>query len=406
MPLVSAIASDVTPDTNTGHTRTILARRLADILCLPSSRITPVERHMSGDLLVGILTQSSIKLRKQCARRIAPLGDVATGLIRFLARDDIEIARIILADSEAISDVQLVETARTATLDHRLVIARRKELSELVCEALLAPGEPEVVAHVLNNQTAHIPQDALEHAVELSREYPSLCGALLKRAELRPAQGFALFWWADAAERTRALERFAVGREIMQDAAGDIFTMMAEEDWQDPLVRSAMQFIERRQRSRGAIDKSLYSSLENAIDMAMEIGLDASMAEEISYLSGIKPVTGAKIMSDHGGEPLAVLCKATGLKRAYLVKLWHALKRPVGTQENPDADMQRVIHCFDSLSSNKAQTVLRYWNWTLSAEMTTETKSEIRAPRGIGNDTDVSTSERTAALGYGHWGDN
>ncbi len=406
MPLVNAIASVEVPKASAGHTRTILARRLADIVCLPSSRITPVERHMSGDLLVGILAQSPDELRKQCARRIAPLIDVAPGLLRFLTRDEIDVARIILENSEAVSDVQLVETARTATLDHRLVIARRKDLSELVCEALLAPGEPDVAAHVLNNRTAQLSQDALDHAIELSREYPSLCALLLKRTELRPAQGFTLFWWAGSPERAHVLTRFAVGREIMQDAAADIFTMMAEDDWQDPLVRKAMQFIERRQRNRAAIDKSVYSSLENAIDTALEIGLDASLVEEISYLSGIKPVTGAQIISDHGGEPLAVLCKSTGLKRGYLVKLWHALKRPVGTKENPDPGMLNIIKCYDSLSSNKAQTVLRYWNWALSSEMSADFKDEIRAPGGMNISSDMSTPERTAALVYGQWGDS
>ena len=35
------------------------------------------------------------------------------------------------------------------------------------------------------------------------------------------------------------------------------------------------------------------------------------MAQEIGYLAGIKPVTSAKILSDAGGEGVAVLCKAT-----------------------------------------------------------------------------------------------
>ncbi len=405
MPLTDAIAIEPQTQNNAGRTRTILARRLADIVCLPSSRITPVERHMSGDLLVGILAQSPLDLRKRCARRVAPLVDVAPGLLRFLARDDIEVARIILEESDALSDFQLVEASRNATLDHRLIIARRRGLSELVCEALLAPGEPEVTALVLKNRSAKLSQDGLDRALELSRSHPIICEGLLKRSELRPSQGLTLFWWAAPKERALVLTRFAVGREIMQDAAGDIFSMMAEEDWQDPLVRKAMQFIERRQRNRAAIDKSPYSSLENAIDTALEIGLDATLAEEISYLSGIKPVTGAQILSDRSGEPLAVLCKSTGLKRDYLVKLWRALKRPVGNAQTPDPSMLGTIQCFDSLSSNKAQTVLRYWNWALSSELTAEFKDEIRAPGDMALSKDLSTPERTAALVYGQWGE-
>ncbi len=407
MQTPSTLGTGTTPDpqTQSGHTRSVLARRLADIVCLPSSRISPVERHMAGDLLVGILAQSSIDLRQRCAKRIAPLIEVAPGLIRFLVRDDIEIARLILNDSEAISDVQLVQTARAATLEHRLVIAQRKELSELVCDALLAPGEPDVAAVVLKNRTAQLSQDGLERALELSREHPALCALLLKREEMRPAQGFTMFWWAGPEERMRALMRFAIGREIMQDAAGDIFAMMAEDDWQDPLVRMAMQFIERRQRNRAAIDKSVYSSLENAVDIAQDIGVDAEMIDEMSYLSGIKPVTGAKIFADRGGEPLAVLFKATGLKRDYLLKLWRALKRPMGSTDTPEPALLNTIQCFDSLSSNKAQTVLRYWNWSQGVDVLTQSAAETANPIGLDALKALPPSDQNAALAYGQWGD-
>ena len=52
------------------------------------------------------------------------------------------------------------------------------------------------------------------------------------------------------------------------------------------------------------------------------------LAEEISYLSGLKPMTGAKILTDPGGEPMAILCKAAGLPRDAVLDLWRALRRP------------------------------------------------------------------------------
>lgn len=393
------------PEAQSSHARTVLARRLADIVCLPSSRITPVERHMAGDLLVGILGQSPKEMRKKCAGRIAPLIEVAPDLIRFLVRDDIDVAQLILKQSNAVSDVQLVQTARAATLEHRIVIARRKGLSELVCEALLAPGEPDVAAQVLQNSTAHLSHDGLGQALELSREYPALCPLLLKRPELRPAQGLTMFWWSNTEDRRAVLTRFAVGREIMQDTAGDIFAMMAKEDWQDTMVRKSMQFIERRQRNREAIDKSVYSSLENAVDIALEIGVDSELADEMSYLSGIKPVTGAKIINDHGGEALAVLCKATGLKRDYLVKLWRALNRPVGTTQAPDSALLNTIQCFDSLSSNKAQTVLRYWNWALNPDMIADTSDGERAQSQAAALGTYTLNANIDSSTYAQWGD-
>ena len=57
-----------------------------------------------------------------------------------------------------------------------------------------------------------------------------------------------------------------------------------------------------------------------------------------------------------------MLCKATGLKRPYLRELWTALRRPV-----EDADFARVSEVYETIAVAKAQTVLRYWNWSLSS---------------------------------------
>ena len=104
--------------------------------------------------------------------------------------------------------------------------------------------------------------------------------------------------------------------------------LAAEEGWQDPVSRKALQFIERRQRNRAAIAKSPYGGLEEAVAAAEQMGMSREIATEIAYLSGIKPITGAKILGDPSGEPLAILCKATGLGRNELQALWRIARAP------------------------------------------------------------------------------
>ena len=90
----------------------------------------------------------------------------------------------------------------------------------------------------------------------------------------------------------------------------DVFEIAAEEKWADPVTRKALQLIERRQRNRAAAERSPYGSLEGAITCRRDRRHGRPTAQEIGYLAGIKPVTAAKILSDKGGEGLAVLCKA------------------------------------------------------------------------------------------------
>jgi uncharacterized protein (DUF2336 family) len=179
-----------------------------------------------------------------------------------------------------------------------------------------------------------------------------------------------LFWWSPPEVRKIILSRFGVNREIMQDMASDVFAMAAKEKWQDAMSRKALQFIERRQRNRAALDKSQFASLEDAV-AAAQLGMTRETAEEISYLSGLKPMTGAKILSDTGGEAIAILCKATGLPRPAIRALWRGLDRPeTDSAGAPNIALDRAIATYDMIAVDRAQTVLRYWNWSLSSALT------------------------------------
>jgi uncharacterized protein (DUF2336 family) len=230
----------------------------------------------------------------------------------------------------------------------------------------------------LKNETARLSNDCLEAILAASREHRRLASLLLRRPELRPRQAYVLFWWSEEEGRRLILQRFAVSREVLQEAVADVFALAAEEKWQDPLSRKALQFIERRQRNRAAIDKSPFSSLEEAV-AAAQSGMTRDIAEELSYLAGLKPMTGAKIFSDAGGEPIAVFCKATGLPRAAVRALWRSLRRSETDSSGAvSSSLQRVLRIYDMIAVDRAQTVLRYWNWSLSSALTTSLIQAIR----------------------------
>jgi uncharacterized protein (DUF2336 family) len=280
------------------------------------------------------------------------------------------------------------------------MIALRRGVSELVAEALVEAGETPVVEALLRNDQARLSPTAVELVVAMTQSHPQLAPLLLRRPEMRPNHAYVLFWWADAECRRQILQRFAVSREVLQEAAGDVFPLAAEENWQDELTRKALQFIERRQRNRSAIEKSPFASLEEAI-LAAGPGLSRELAEEISYLCGIKPMTGAKIMTDPGGEGLAVLCKATGLPRTSLRSLWRGLRRPEVMEDGSESpQLARVIEIFDMVAVDRAQTVLRYWNWSLSSAMTPALLKAIRDEDNANVD-EFSVPQRTAKLALG-----
>lgn len=378
--------------------RRALLKRLADVVSLPASRINAFERAVTGDLLVEMLRLASHDERKRVASRLAPLAELPNSVARILLRDDPDVAALLIEQCASLSDADIVGCARDAGFEHRLLIAARRGLSEIVTETLFSFGEMEVIEAVLRNSTARLSQLGVETVVGLSRQSPGLCSPLLKRPELRPSGAYVMFWWCAPEDRRTILQRFAVSREVMQEASEDVFPMANQEGWSDPVARKALQFIERRQRNRAAVEKSPFDNLEHAVMVAARDGLTRETASEIAFMAGIKPLTGAKLLGDPGGEPLAILCKATGMSRVDLTNLWRSMRRPETTADGHiHPDWERVQITYEMLAVDRAQTVLRYWNWSLSSALTPTLLRAIRDGEDDAVD-EYSAPERAAMM--------
>ncbi len=398
-----ADAPDTSMPRSRGRAQEALVRRLTDVVALPASRLPPPDRQMVGDILLDMLFHASERERKYCAERLAGLRDAPRRLLRYLGQCALPIARPLLEESEAFDACDLIEIIVAASPEHRFAIARRRNLCVAVTKALVDHGEPHVVREMLQNRSARIAEATMDTLVEKSREETSYCALLSQRLELRPSQAMAMFWWADGATRRRILMRQAADRQEVIAICSDVFDVAAAEGWSDPVTRKALQMIERRQRNRAALERSSFSSLESAVSTAATLGMSPQIAQEIGYLAGIKPVTVAKILSDVGGEGLAVLCKATGLKREALAQLWTALRRPLEIDPGvPHPMFEVVAETFELLTVAKAQTTLRYWNWSLSSAFSPTALREAQQSGEPANESiEFSTAQRTARLVFG-----
>lgn len=341
--------------------------RLCDLVSWPESRVPAHERQLAADVLVGLLRTSNDDIRRRCAVGLARVTDAPKALLRYLSRDAISVAQHLLEEGVGFDDSDLISVVRTGVAAHWLSIARRRRLSEAVTDILLQTGDVGVIEAVLRNAGAKLSIQGVDVVVSRSRTAPILTSLLVARTELRPTQALVMFWWATFATRVQILRRFAVDRSVLIQELAEVFKLAALEDWADANTRKTLQVIERRQRNRAAAAKSPFGSLEGALSAA-ERGLDGAMLNEIAHLSGIKPATAKQILTDAGGEAIGVYCKAVGLKRPYLMTLWRALRRPLGDPETVDNPLGRTLFVFDTLATAKAQTILRYWNWSFTAD--------------------------------------
>lgn len=349
------------PPQAAGRARLRLTRRLADIVCLPSSRISPQERWMTADVLDELLREADQDLRAKVAARLAEQAEAPAGLLRRLALDAFEIAEPILRSSVALTDFDMMEIAGKGERRHRIALARRESVSETVAAALCRSGDPETIVALLRNPGARLAVQTAEYLVREAADTEAIAQHLVKRPELRPIQAFVLFWSARHALRKQILDRFAASRAILQDAAADVLPLAAREPERDPVVGEALAYIDRRQRDRAAAEVSPYGSLEAVVERAGKSGFTEELRAEASTLANIQRDLFNRIVDDFGGEPCAVLAKATGLSRLHLEDLIASN----GSAEAP-VRMEHAELIYQTLSVDKAQTVLRYWNWVIA----------------------------------------
>lgn len=380
-----------------GKVRKALLKRLIDVVAMPASRIPAQDRSVAGDILIDMLIHAGEAERSLCAKRLKDTVEAPRRLMRYLAQCRFEVAKPLLDDNKSFDDSDLVYLVRATGTQHHLAIAGRRSVSVCVCDALIEKADLNVLKALLSNPNAEISEIGMDDLILRSQQSDELCQLISRRPELRPGQAMAMFWWSDSATRKTLLTKHGADRMLIIDLCSDVFPQFTPADWEDPVARKTMQMIERRQRNRDALARSDFESLEEVVSLAAKTGMTPELMSEIGYLAGMKPISIAKLMSDLGGEGLAILCKATGLKRRKLGELWQALRRPTHTEDKQiHPQLAYVVEIYDLMSVVKAQTVLRYWNWSL-----TGTGLGAQADNDSNDDSSFSSAQRTKQLVLG-----
>jgi uncharacterized protein (DUF2336 family) len=95
-------------------------------------------------------------VRQALAEAAAASANLPHGIVRRLARDDFEVARLILTHSPVLTDDDLADIVRTCRAQYALAVASRERLSEGLCDVLAETNEAEVVAALTGNAGAQL----------------------------------------------------------------------------------------------------------------------------------------------------------------------------------------------------------------------------------------------------------
>lgn len=351
----------LTPMSKVGASpRALLVRKLADIVVLPSGRISSNERSLAADMLLQVADKVEPVLRAELAKRVARVAESPPALVRMLMLDEPDVAEQILVGAETVPEALLIEAAHEGSMAHRMMIARRIDLGTAVADALLEHEELDVCKLLLKREECVLSPNAVNKLVAQSATAVDLQPLLLRRSELEPAHGFMMFWWVDAERRRRILARFALDRSLIQDALADLYPRVFRSSEEDDLVKEILILAERRHRPRGVNGEPVSMDVVKRTLAAAKKYPAQEIIDAVAMIAGVSRDLAARILRDPGGEPFAIMCKSLGVPRDDFFAIY---QQPGDADDEGPDKAEYLLGVFDSMARDFCRAVLRYWDW-------------------------------------------
>lgn len=135
------------------------------------------ESQLLNSMLEGVYGSLNDDARLKMSEQLADANATSSKLASAIANDKVEIARAVLERSNALSEADLLEVAKTCEDGHLAAMAKRDYVSKDVTKVLIKRGSAEVKRTIAANLGAEIEMPVFE---ELVKEMPKQLGERIR----------------------------------------------------------------------------------------------------------------------------------------------------------------------------------------------------------------------------------
>jgi uncharacterized protein (DUF2336 family) len=165
-----------------------MLRRVTDLFIVGAAQYSDEQIALFDNVITRLAREIELSARALLAARLAPIPNAPPAIIRALAFDDeIDVAGPILAQSERLDDLTLVENASAMGQEHLFAISQRRCLSEAVTDVLVERGDRVVAMSAVANSGARFSETSFAKLVRRSDGDDELAERVGVRPEIPPA---------------------------------------------------------------------------------------------------------------------------------------------------------------------------------------------------------------------------
>ncbi len=297
-----------------GDVRAELARKIGRLL----PGLDEPERDRLRDLTISVLeklaSDQQVRIRAILAEEIKSSTRIPKSIIQKLARDiELTVAGPILEYSPLLADSDLLEIIAHGAISGALpAIARRRDLSADVTDAVVATLDVPAIASLLNNKSAKIREQTMEEIIDHADKIKEWHGPIVLRADLSVRAIRRVAGFVTSSLLRQLQERRGLDEETAGILSKRVRERLAEEETSQP-TRDAGENV-RRAVATGSLDEGfILEALQNR-DRLTVIHALAVMTRQPAVLI-------EKILDGQNARPIVALCWHAGLSMRAAIKV-------------------------------------------------------------------------------------
>lgn len=329
-----------------------LTSAVAELLAM---ELSPREAELIADVLIGLMRQAELDLRKALAEQLSSMENVPLRLVLQMANDDIDVAGSILSKSVVLSDLDLIYIIKAKTEEYWQAIAKRPAMSDQIINILVDTKEGKTVETLVSNTNITLTEYGVDVAADMGCKNEAIAKPLLQREEVS----------ADIAKRLYAHVGQALKEHITQqynlEIGGSIANLVDEviiefqdaADGSEHLPTPAMLLDANRYKQKGLLSVKLILG-------TLRRGQIQSFIAQFSRLTGMSPETVLDILQQPSGQGLAVACRAFRIMKPDFISIFLLTNRIRNEEKMVDLkDMTKAINYFTRIDESVAQDIIK-----------------------------------------------
>ncbi len=316
--------------------------------------LSPRESELVADVLIGLMRQAALDLRKALAEKLAALDNVPLRLILQLSNDDIEVAGSILSKSPILDDLDLIYIVKSKGPEYWQAIARREMISNHIMNVLVDTHDLETAITLVENESITLTEHSLGVLSDMAQKSEKLAQPLLRRDEVTPDIAKALYQFVGEDLKSFIHQEFGISKGSIINAVDEVILELAEasEASSEFMPTASMIKAAKRYKEKNLLTTKLMLG-------ALRRGQIAAFISQFAEYTGLSNETVLEILVQHTGQGLAVACKAFDISKEDFVSIFLLSNRVRNHGRMVDLqDMTKAINYYTRIKPDVARGII------------------------------------------------